>query len=119
MKKFLAPFILALLLSACASGVKLNDVPVEDKSGASVSAAPEPVKPAPSTAGNANGVGTAASLRGPYTIAIPSGALAPPGVTLYVSTMHRVAALAMPSGQLTYIAGNDVSLHVDEIFHVR
>jgi peptidoglycan-associated lipoprotein len=47
MKKFLTPFILALLLSACASGVKLNEVPVVDKSGASVSVAPDPVKPAP------------------------------------------------------------------------
>ena len=54
MKKFLTPFILVLLLSACASGVKLNDVPVEDKSGASVSVAPEPVKPAPEPAANAN-----------------------------------------------------------------
>jgi peptidoglycan-associated lipoprotein len=54
MKKFLAPVILVLLLSACASGVKLNDVPVEDKSGASVSVAPEPVKPAPDTSANVN-----------------------------------------------------------------
>jgi len=46
MKKFLSLFALVVLLSACASGVKLNDVPVEDKSGASVSVAPDPVKPA-------------------------------------------------------------------------
>jgi peptidoglycan-associated lipoprotein len=49
MKKFLSLFALVVLLSACASGVKLNDVPVVDKSGASVSVAPEPVKPAPDT----------------------------------------------------------------------
>ena len=49
MKKFLYLFALVFLLSACASGVKLNDVPVEDKSGASLSVAPEPVKPAPDT----------------------------------------------------------------------
>ena len=43
MNKFFLSFGLALLLSACASGVKLNDVPVEDKSGSSVSTpAPEP-----------------------------------------------------------------------------
>ena len=43
MNKFFLSFGLALLLSACASGVKLNDVPVEDKSGAPVSnAAPQP-----------------------------------------------------------------------------
>ena len=64
---------------------------------------------------NTNGVGTAASLRGPYTIAIPSGAMAPPGVTLYVTTLHRVASLSMPSGQLTFIAGNEVSRHVNGV----
>jgi len=48
--KFFLSFGLAVLLSACASGVKLNDVPVEDKSGSSVSApAPEPT-PAPAVA---------------------------------------------------------------------
>lgn len=47
MKKFLYLFALVFLLSACASGVKLNEVPVEDKSGVSLSVAPEPVKPAP------------------------------------------------------------------------
>ena len=36
MNKFLLSFGLAVLLSACASGVKLNDVPVEDKSGSAV-----------------------------------------------------------------------------------
>ena len=55
MKKFLLPFLLVMLLSACASGVKLNDVPVEDKSCASVSVAPEPVKPAATgSAANSN-----------------------------------------------------------------
>jgi len=41
---------LVLLISGCASGVKLNDVPVEDKSGAKVSITPDPVMPAPVTA---------------------------------------------------------------------
>lgn len=45
MNKFLLSFGLAVLLSACASGVKLNDVPVEDKSGAAVSNSSE-IKPA-------------------------------------------------------------------------
>lgn len=45
MNKFLLSFGLAVLLSACASGVKLNDVPVEDKSGAAVSNTSE-IKPA-------------------------------------------------------------------------
>lgn len=46
MNKFILSFGLAILLSACASGVKLNDVPVEDKSGSSVSAPPMDTKPA-------------------------------------------------------------------------
>jgi peptidoglycan-associated lipoprotein len=47
--KFFLSFGLAVLLSACASGVKLNDVPVEDKSGSSVSTAAPETKPAPVT----------------------------------------------------------------------
>jgi len=54
MKKFLLSLGLVLLLAACASGVKLNDVPVEDKSGAKVSVSPDPVMPAPVTASSAN-----------------------------------------------------------------
>lgn len=38
MKKSLIAYTLPVLLAACASGVKLNDVPVEDKNGASNSA---------------------------------------------------------------------------------
>lgn len=53
MKKFFYLFALVFLLSACASGVKLSDVPVEDKSGANVAMAPESVKPAPDSS-NAN-----------------------------------------------------------------
>lgn len=37
MNKFFLSLGVAMLLSACASGVKLNEVPVEDKSGAPVS----------------------------------------------------------------------------------
>ena len=37
MNKTFLPLLLAVLLTACASGVKLNEVPVEDKKGASVS----------------------------------------------------------------------------------
>lgn len=36
MKKFIWSLLIVSLLAACASGVKLNDVPVEDKSGAQV-----------------------------------------------------------------------------------
>lgn len=50
MKKLLLSLGMVLLLAACASGVKLNDVPVEDKSGAKVSVTPDPVMPAPVTA---------------------------------------------------------------------
>jgi len=50
MKKLLLSLGLVLLISACASGVKLNDIPVEDKSGAKVSVTPDPVMPAPVTA---------------------------------------------------------------------
>ena len=45
MNKFLLSFGLAVLLSACASGVKLNDVPVEDKTGSAVGNTSE-IKPA-------------------------------------------------------------------------
>jgi peptidoglycan-associated lipoprotein len=50
MNKILSSLALVLLLAACASGVKLNEVPVEDKSGSKVSVAPDPVMPAPVTA---------------------------------------------------------------------
>jgi len=50
MNKILSSLALLLLLAACASGVKLNEVPVEDKSGSKVSVAPDPVMPAPVTA---------------------------------------------------------------------
>ena len=50
MKKLLLSLGMVLLLGACASGVKLNEVPVEDKSGSKVSVAPDPVMPAPVTA---------------------------------------------------------------------
>jgi peptidoglycan-associated lipoprotein len=46
MKKFLLALALPALLAACASGVKLDDVPVEDKAGTSVSQIP----PAPQSA---------------------------------------------------------------------
>ncbi len=36
MKKYLLALALPLLLAACASGVKLDDVPVEDKAGSTV-----------------------------------------------------------------------------------
>ena len=41
MKKLLITLGLPLLLAACASGVKLDDVPVEDKTGTSVTQAPQ------------------------------------------------------------------------------
>ena len=47
MKKLLLSLGTVMLIAACASGVKLNDVPVEDKSGAKVSVTPDPVMPAP------------------------------------------------------------------------
>jgi peptidoglycan-associated lipoprotein len=47
MKKIFLSLGLVLLLAACASGVKLNDVPVEDKAGEGVSVAPDPVLPPP------------------------------------------------------------------------
>ena len=54
MKKLLLSLGMVMLLAACASGVKLNDVPVEDKSGAKVSVTPDPVMPAPITAATAS-----------------------------------------------------------------
>jgi len=54
MKKLLLSLVMVMLLAACASGVKLNDVPVEDKSGAKVSVTPDPVMPAPVTAATAS-----------------------------------------------------------------
>ena len=49
LSRFIYALALTALLSACASGVKLNDVSVEDKSGSAVSsaAAPTDAKPAP------------------------------------------------------------------------
>ncbi len=47
MKKIYLSLGLVLLLAACASGVKLNEVPVEDKMGTGVSVAPDPVMPTP------------------------------------------------------------------------
>jgi peptidoglycan-associated lipoprotein len=43
MKKTLIAYSLPLLLAACASGVKLNDVPVEDKTGANSQSSVTPV----------------------------------------------------------------------------
>lgn len=45
MNKFLVSFGLILSLVGCASGVKLNDVPVEDKTGATVSSSSAPTAP--------------------------------------------------------------------------
>jgi peptidoglycan-associated lipoprotein len=72
--KFFLSFGLALLLSACASGVKLNDVPVEDKSGSSVSTAapeskPEPVTEAKSAVAPVNTVTSDNLAAGPNGVA--------------------------------------------------
>lgn len=74
MNKFFLSFGLALLLSACASGVKLNDVPVEDKSGSSVSTAapeskPEPVTEAKSAVAPVNTVTSDNLAAGPNGVA--------------------------------------------------
>ena len=45
MNKLFISLGLVLLLGACASGVKLNEVPVEDKSGSSVSSTPDSSTP--------------------------------------------------------------------------
>jgi peptidoglycan-associated lipoprotein len=50
MKKLFLSLGLVLLLAACASGVKLNEVPVEDKTGGKASIAPDPVMPPPISA---------------------------------------------------------------------
>jgi len=60
MKKLFLSLGLVLLLAACASGVKLNDVPVEDKTGGKASIAPDPVMPAPVAAAPGS-AGTVAS----------------------------------------------------------
>lgn len=73
MNKFFLSFGLAVLLSACASGVKLNDVPVEDKSGSSVSApAPEPT-PAPAVAQAQSSVAPVSTVTSDNLAAGPSG----------------------------------------------
>ena len=73
MNKFFLSFGLALLLSACASGVKLNDVPVEDKSGAAVSA--------PATDSKANAASEAKSSVAPVsTVTSDNLAAGPNGV---------------------------------------
>ena len=73
MNKFFLSFGLAVLLSACASGVKLNDVPVEDKSGSSVSApAPEPT-PAPAVAQAQSAVAPVSTVTSDNLAAGPNG----------------------------------------------
>ncbi len=47
MKNFLLALALPALLAACASGVKLEDVPVEDKTGNAVNAQPTPQSAVP------------------------------------------------------------------------
>ena len=47
MMKSLLSFLLVVLITACASGVKLNDVPVEDKSGIKPSTELSNINPAP------------------------------------------------------------------------
>ena len=54
MKKLFLSLGLVLLLAACASGVKLNEVPVEDKTGGKASIAPDPVMPPPVSAAPAS-----------------------------------------------------------------
>lgn len=73
MNKFFLSFGLAVLLSACASGVKLNDVPVEDKSGSSVSTpVPEPT-PAPAVAQAQSAVAPVNTVTSDNLAAGPSG----------------------------------------------
>ena len=73
MNKFFLSFGLVVLLSACASGVKLNDVPVEDKSGSSVSApAPEPT-PAPAVAQAQSAVAPVSTVTSDNLAAGPNG----------------------------------------------
>ena len=73
MNKFFLSFGLAVLLSACASGVKLNDVTVEDKSGSSVSApAPEPT-PAPAVAQAQSAVAPVSTVTSDNLAAGPNG----------------------------------------------
>jgi len=71
--KFFLSFGLVVFLSACASGVKLNDVPVEDKSGSSVSApAPEPT-PAPAVAQAQSAVAPVSTVTSDNLAAGPNG----------------------------------------------
>ena len=49
-KKFLASLLFAALLAGCASGVKLDDVPVEDKSATSSGASTQGIGSNPSGA---------------------------------------------------------------------
>lgn len=73
MNKFFLSFGLAVLLSACASGVKLNDVPVEDKSGSSVSTpVPEPT-PAATVAQAQSAVAPVNTVTSDNLAAGPSG----------------------------------------------
>ena len=69
MKKFIWSLLIVSLLAACASGVKLNDVPVEDKSGAQVNnsqnkdadKASKSAVPSSNSANNSNSSTTSAS----------------------------------------------------------
>jgi peptidoglycan-associated lipoprotein len=65
MKKRLITLGLPLLLAACASGVKLDDVPVEDKTGTAVA----PMPPAQSAVTPVNSVQTSSIDPGPAGVA--------------------------------------------------
>ena len=73
MNKFLISFGLVLSLVGCASGVKLNEVPVEDKSGASVSSS--------STAATGSETEAKSSVAPVSTVSSENLAAGPSGVT--------------------------------------
>jgi peptidoglycan-associated lipoprotein len=73
LNKFLISFGLVLSLVGCASGVKLNEVPVEDKSGASVSSS--------STAATGSETEAKSSVAPVSTVSSENLAAGPSGVT--------------------------------------
>jgi peptidoglycan-associated lipoprotein len=71
MKRFLLPLILAALLAGCSSGVKLDDVPVEDRNATAVT----PLTPG----GTAQASGSTQSAVTPVDLARPADLAAGPG----------------------------------------
>ena len=110
MKKYIWSLLTVALLSACASGVKLNDVPVEDKSGSQVNNPAGSNKDgAKSSSGSSNSSGASSSnssSSNPNNVSATSlsdAKSATPAVTASNSAASDSTSLAGPSNAVKVI----------------